>query len=157
MFRDTLLQERQGISSLLNELFQVKVKLEQQIRSIENTFDEIRKLIPPVSLSRFLLCLEKNKYRKDAAKVWSFWESVVKEHMDKSTEIIRKQIKKTTNEGWLWWIRVTHLIIWTRSLPMKTRVFSKHWNSLTAKRLRFRSFSRLSSIGKYRGSKPNCS
>lgn len=75
-FRETLLQERRGISNLLNELFQVKGKLERQIRKIENTFDEIRKFIPPLSLSRFLLCLEKNKYRKDAAKIWSFWDKV---------------------------------------------------------------------------------
>ena len=39
MFRETLLQQRKGISNLLNELFDVKSKLERQIRKIENTFD----------------------------------------------------------------------------------------------------------------------
>lgn len=75
-FRKQLHNELEGIKKLFQELFQIKSKLEDQIRQTENTFDEIRKLIPPIGLSRFLLCLEKNKYRKDAAKIWKFWDEV---------------------------------------------------------------------------------
>jgi hypothetical protein len=51
----------------------VKEKLDKQIRRIENLFDEIRKFVPPLGLSKFLICLEKNKYRKDVSRVWNYW------------------------------------------------------------------------------------
>lgn len=34
------------------------------------TFDEMRKYIPASGLSKLIMNLEKNKYRKDISKIW---------------------------------------------------------------------------------------
>lgn len=40
------------------------------------TFDEMRKHIPASGLSKLIMSLERNKYRKDVSKIWEYWDKV---------------------------------------------------------------------------------
>ncbi|CAD8128080.1 unnamed protein product [Paramecium sonneborni] len=58
-------QDREQLKEIIKQLQNVKENLDQKTNSLENFIDDLRKILTPIQVAKFLLGLEKNKFQKE--------------------------------------------------------------------------------------------
>lgn len=63
-FKPLIMGEKHKYDQLVHQFFDVKKQLTEQAKKLENVFDGFRAFLTPYQLSKILVNVEKNKYRK---------------------------------------------------------------------------------------------
>ena len=72
------MEQKHKYDSLVHQFFGIKRQLTEQAKKLQNVFDGFRAFLTPWQLSKILVNVEKNKYRKEMnlESMDSFWAYV---------------------------------------------------------------------------------
>ncbi|KAL4510249.1 hypothetical protein ABPG72_010442 [Tetrahymena utriculariae] len=78
-FKKRFTAEKQKLDELIEGLNQMKKQIQTKTQNVENIIDDMRNVFTPNQNAKFLVFLEKNKYRREISNI-ALWEAFKKEN-----------------------------------------------------------------------------
>ncbi|KAL4467063.1 hypothetical protein ABPG74_010660 [Tetrahymena malaccensis] len=78
-FKKRFTSEKQKLDELIEGLNQMKKQIQTKTQNVENIIDDMRNVFTPIQNAKFLVFLEKNKYRREISNI-ALWDAFKKEN-----------------------------------------------------------------------------